>query len=369
MSRRVLFVDDEANLVWSTLRLLEAERQDLVFEGFTDPVAALQRVQEAPPDALVTDVRMPGLSGLQLLVRARAVVPGLPVVVVTAFGSPEVRDEVRKRGSVEYIEKPFALEALLAAVDKALSRATGFSGAVTLVALPDIVQMHALSRFTGALRFSNDDERATLFFVMGEIHDAECGDLRGSEAVYRVLTWRGGGFEAQQGAMPPERTIDLGWQELLIEGCRRLDESESELPDGWAKGGRASGLLREETVMANVKDSLERLAEVDGYIGACVVDSNSGMMLGSHGGGGTINLEVAAAGNTEVVRAKRKTMQNLGLKDAIEDILITLGKQYHLIRPAAAKDGLFIYLVLDKGKANLAMGRHKLADVETGLAV
>jgi hypothetical protein len=126
--------------------------------------------------------------------------------------------------------------------------------------------------------------------------------------------------------------------------------------------------LSKEKLMANVKESLEALAQVDGYIGACLVDSNSGMMLGSNGGG-PVNLEVAAAGNTEVVRAKRKTMQNLGIKDTIEDILITLGKQFHLIRPIAAKDGLFVYLVLDKAKANLAMGRHKLADVESTLSL
>ena len=48
------------------------------------------------------------------------------------------------------------------------------------------------------------------------------------------------------------------------------------------------------------------------------------------------------------MRAKRKTMKALNLKDTIEDILITLGKQYHLIRPLASNDALFIYLVLDK---------------------
>lgn len=120
--------------------------------------------------------------------------------------------------------------------------------------------------------------------------------------------------------------------------------------------------------MANVKESLDTLQAVDGFVGACVVDSNSGMMLGSLGGG-AMNLEVAAAGNTEVVRAKRKTMQSLGLKDQIEDMLITLGRQYHLIRPVASKDGLFVYLVLDKAKANLALGRHKLAEMESALTV
>jgi hypothetical protein len=126
---------------------------------------------------------------------------------------------------------------------------------------------------------------------------------------------------------------------------------------------------QKETVeMANAKESLAQLASITGFVGACLVDSNSGMMLGSHGGG-DVNLELAAAGNTEVVRAKRSVMNMLKLNDVIEDILITLGKQYHLIRPIAAKDGLFVYLVLDRAKSNLAMGRHALTEVEKSLSV
>jgi hypothetical protein len=90
------------------------------------------------------------------------------------------------------------------------------------------------------------------------------------------------------------------------------------------------------------------------------------MMLGSAGVG--VDLEVAAAGNTEVVRAKLKTMRSLGLNDVIEDILITLGKQYHLIRPMSRKEGVFIYFVLDKAKGNLAMARRKLQDIEKDMS-
>ena len=115
--------------------------------------------------------------------------------------------------------------------------------------------------------------------------------------------------------------------------------------------------------MANTNEVLKKLMDVDGAMAAALVDANSGMMLGSAGSG--VDLEVAAAGNTEVVRAKMKTMKALGLNDRIEDILITLGKQYHIIRPVAAKAGLFLYFVLDKGKSNLALARRACADIET----
>lgn len=121
--------------------------------------------------------------------------------------------------------------------------------------------------------------------------------------------------------------------------------------------------------MANVKESLEKIMSTDGALGTCVVDSNSGMMLGSAGGGPSLNIEVAAAGNTEVVRAKRKTMKSLGLNDAIEDILITLGKQYHIIRLCEANDAMFIYVVLDKNKANLAMARLQISEAEKQMQI
>ena len=118
----------------------------------------------------------------------------------------------------------------------------------------------------------------------------------------------------------------------------------------------------------NVKESLPKLLEIEGCLGVCIVDSNSGMTLGSSGGS-TVDLEVAAAGNTEVVRAKRKTMKALNLQDNIEDMLITLGKAYHLIRPLASNDALFIYLVLDKTKSNLAMARLQLRNIERELII
>jgi hypothetical protein len=127
--------------------------------------------------------------------------------------------------------------------------------------------------------------------------------------------------------------------------------------------------MMEESGVANTKASMDKLMEIDGAVGCCLVDSNSGMMLAQAGGGAALNLEMAAAGNTEVVRAKRKTMKALDLKDNIEDILITLNRQYHLIRLLKNNEALFLYLVLDKGRANLAMARHVLAEAEKDITI
>jgi len=124
--------------------------------------------------------------------------------------------------------------------------------------------------------------------------------------------------------------------------------------------------------MANVEVSLkEMMTAVEGSLGAAVVDYTSGMALGTLGGGKDLDLTIAAAGNTDVVRAKVRTMEQLGLKSRIEDILISLGGQYHLIRPVTGRNGngLFLYLVLDRARSNLAMARHQLKRVEEQLEI
>jgi hypothetical protein len=123
--------------------------------------------------------------------------------------------------------------------------------------------------------------------------------------------------------------------------------------------------------MASTDVALKDAMLIEGARGAALVDYTSGMALGVLGGGKDLDLNVAAAGNTEVVRAKIRALELLGLQDQIEDILITLGGQYHVIRPLTGKTGkgLFLYLVLDRGRANLAMARHQLRRIEDDIEV
>ncbi|MFJ2111788.1 MULTISPECIES: hypothetical protein [unclassified Streptomyces] len=124
--------------------------------------------------------------------------------------------------------------------------------------------------------------------------------------------------------------------------------------------------------MASTESALkEAIATIEGALGAALVDYASGMALGTVGGSKELDLTVAAAGNTDVVRAKVRTMELLHIKDEIEDILITLGTQYHLIRllKGRGNNGLFLYMALDKSRANLAMARHQLGKIEASLEV
>ena len=121
--------------------------------------------------------------------------------------------------------------------------------------------------------------------------------------------------------------------------------------------------------MADMDTALKEAMQIEGAIGVALVDYTSGMALGMLGSSNELDLSVAAAGNTDVVRAKMRTLELMRLDEPIEDILVTLVSQYHVIRPVTSRSGkgLFFYLMLDKSRANLALARHKLTRIEREL--
>lgn len=401
-SRRIVLVDDEEALAWSLAsRLVKARPGDRI-ETANDGETALARIQDSRVDLLIADIRMPGMSGIDLVLASRRLYPELPVVLMTAFKSADIT-QLGTGPFTGFLEKPFEFDRLRELVEQALTPAVvGFSGAISVQTLPDIVQLYVLSSATGVLSVRHGGELGQLYFAHGEILHAVTDATTGEDAFYEIMMWSGGEFSMRMGVTAPARTVHSNWQELLMESVRRVDE-KGRLTDrpsggtGWTQSPPPSldddgfddafldmeagstalspprvpiirpNQTKTETTM-NIKDSLAKLNQIDGFVGAALVDSESGMLLGQEGGG-NINLEVAAAGNTDVVRAKRKTMNNLAIKDALEDMLITLSKQYHLIRPLRARSTLFFYVVLDRSRANLAMARIGLADVEKDLQV
>jgi hypothetical protein len=122
---------------------------------------------------------------------------------------------------------------------------------------------------------------------------------------------------------------------------------------------------------ADIRRMLELALEIDGVLAVALVDLASGMILGAveRAGGSGLDLDVAAAGNTEVVRAKLATIRDLGMNGGIEDILITLSTQYHLIRPLGSDPGVFLYTVINREESRLALAQRGLSQIEAGSVV
>jgi hypothetical protein len=116
----------------------------------------------------------------------------------------------------------------------------------------------------------------------------------------------------------------------------------------------------------SIKASIDELMNIDGAIGAAIVDYESGMTLGTDGGR-NLDMELAGAGNTEVVRSKKNIIHDLGIDEEIQDILISLEGQYHLLRMCERHEDIFMYVVIDRNQGNLGLARRKIDQIDKKL--
>ena len=119
MSRkRILVVDDDESLRWVTQAQLQQGGYEVT--AVADGNAALESIRQAPPDLVITDLKMPGMSGLELLRKIRTDYPGIIVIMVTAFGTVENAVEAMKAGAYDYVTKPVNMDELRLIVNRGL---------------------------------------------------------------------------------------------------------------------------------------------------------------------------------------------------------------------------------------------------------
>jgi DNA-binding NtrC family response regulator len=116
--KRILVVDDDESLRWVTQAQLQQSGYDVA--AAADGDAALEGIRQAPPDLVITDLKMPGMSGLKLLRKIRDDYPEIIVIMVTAFGTVENAVEAMKAGAYDYIMKPVNMDELRLIVNRGL---------------------------------------------------------------------------------------------------------------------------------------------------------------------------------------------------------------------------------------------------------
>lgn len=112
----------------------------------------------------------------------------------------------------------------------------------------------------------------------------------------------------------------------------------------------------------NLDGILENLLSFDGAMCVALVDSDTGMVMGKAGSG--VDIDLAAAGASVMLRARLVSLKAIGLKEKIDDLLISLTSQVQIIHPLPNNPTVFTYLIGDKSKSSLAMARYKAAEAD-----
>jgi CheY-like chemotaxis protein len=324
---------------------------------------ALDRVSKHKFDVLLTDLRLGAQDGIDLLAALRDVSPQTRAVLMSAFATARDYQRAIELGAVRVLCKPFTPADLIQCIRQAVECGVGFRGSVHGLSLVDMLQMYNYGRRSVTIAVEGSSP-GRLHLREGQIVHAEHQGLTGEAAVATLLAMPAGTLGTT--ALPPRlpQTVTRDLREVLLNALRSLDEDslgDDEASDDdldFAFDMRLAGEEEPATARQPMLPShtlvLERTREIEGYMAVCMfLESNGGVVCFD----GSIDLRPAAILTAEAMRRKQKTIDDMGIDDEAEDLLTTCTSQYHMLRRLHSEVPAYIYLVLDRRRANPVLAK------------
>ena len=237
---KVLLVDDNPMV----LGMLKQALTPLAEVGTAgDAADALLKAVDEPPDLLISDFRMPGMDGRQLLekLKSRPATAGIAVILMASKG--DISDRLSQDAVEDYIEKPFFLKDAVHKIKRVIDRMAlekmaktasdgVLRGSLSQMNVIDLVQSLEMGRKSCQLSMTNSADKCELYFDGGQVKHATYGAISGDEAVFKVLRWTDGNFQINFEGKTTQETTTLNTQGLLMEGLRLLDEAQRDAAEG-----------------------------------------------------------------------------------------------------------------------------------------
>lgn len=188
----------------------------------------------------ILDINLPDGTGIDFLADVRTLVPDARVMMITASPVPEYEQQSREMGALVFRQKPVDPKEIVQIARshyENMGHATTVQGAdgqfavsLTCLSALDIIQLKCLSNATLVLQVASPQGIGRIYFEDGAIVHAETPDSRGEGAFEQILRWKGGRIKEMTAAYKPPRTINTGWQGLLLNIAQKIDESAAVSP-------------------------------------------------------------------------------------------------------------------------------------------
>ncbi len=277
--RNVLIVDDEPSLLLSIESGFESQQERFAVITASNGQEALNVLQSEKIDLVITDLQMPVMDGFGLLAAMSRRYPEIPNVVMSAFGTPTIEEQLKSLGTFQFLDKPLDFDALEDCITTALDTLDEQKGSITGLSLANFLQLIEAEQKTCTLSvFDSTAKKGTCHFHSGKILDACTGDLRADDAVIEMVSWDKVKIGLQDLQIESKKCkIKAELMLLLMEGARHKDETEAsissfdEIMEGFEKleadKDVGSWNTTEGGYMAGLKEILKEMAdEMDGVL-------------------------------------------------------------------------------------------------------
>jgi CheY-like chemotaxis protein len=367
---KILLVDNDAAVVSSIRDCLSSYADCLGTTSYEGAISTLEKDEGI--SLVISEIRMPGRDGFDLLMWLRENRPKVKVVMTTAYGSALVRSLAKQKGAVMYLEKPLDLKQVTDTVRVIVER-KGFSVAIQEMEFTDLLQFLSFAgRAVKVLVTNNIGEEGEIGLEGDNVLWVQTGTHVGEEAFFEIVRWEGGGFEMQP-LSKEEKTrqgevISLSY--LLLEGARQKDEDLLSETKGEAAGKEKK---REpeapQRAVSSIAVLLEELTtEISDIIAAEVVSIDDGTPIVATSHDPAFDPDMAAAYYAEVVKINEKAIEVLKKGHRLEEVLLTTDEFYLIVRivpDTRFSVGLAIAKEGNIGMARMIMKKYEKRFAET----
>jgi CheY-like chemotaxis protein len=259
MIKNVLLVDDDHEMLLALKEGFMKYRDSFSVQLASDGLKAVESLKNRVISLVVTDLKMPGMDGFELLAHIMEYYPDIPVIIITGYSTPEMEHLAREGGAVGYIAKPFLIENLARQIMTTL-RKESEGGTLHNVSSGMFLQLVGMEQKTCTIRLDDKftGKKGILFFHEGELLDARVNELQGEEAAYEIFSWDQVNLSIQNGCALKEKRIHSEMQHLILEAARRKDEEVREPAPSSVMEEAASFEPAPGAVIKSLKEKIER---------------------------------------------------------------------------------------------------------------
>lgn len=224
--KKVLITDDEKSFLLSLQDGFKIHDDTFTILTAENGQEAVKILEKTFVDLLVTDLEMPLMNGFELLAWTSRQLPQLPVIVMTAFGTPEIESRLAQFETLQYLEKPLDLETLENAILDGLEN--GAKSYIQGITVASFLQLLHLEKKSCTLKISSTKRTGYLYLSEGELVDAEYGQLTGEEAAHQIVCWDKTEIEMENLCQRQENLIENSLESILLNAHQQKDEQGQE---------------------------------------------------------------------------------------------------------------------------------------------
>jgi DNA-binding response OmpR family regulator len=225
--KKVLIVDDDKSFLQGLIDGFKAYENEFSIITAGDGIEAVQALKNEEISLVLTDLKMPRMDGFELVAHLSSNYSDTPVIVMTAFGTPEMEESLRAMGTIQYIEKPIDFAILVEKILTALKGPSKEQGYITGVSLSSFLQLLEIDKKTCTLTILAGNNKGYMHFKEGDLLDASYGQLQGSEAAFEIVSWKNVEIAMDSSCPVSEKNISESLGFILLEGSRRTDENDA----------------------------------------------------------------------------------------------------------------------------------------------